>query len=47
MNTPISSDNATRLAHRILQPEGWAKPIGYSNGVEARGRIQAVAVIPD
>jgi enamine deaminase RidA (YjgF/YER057c/UK114 family) len=24
--------------HTILQPEGWAKPIGYSNGVEARGR---------
>ncbi|CAD7030547.1 RidA family protein [Pseudorhizobium endolithicum] len=22
----------------ILQPEGWAKPIGYSNGVAARGR---------
>lgn len=24
--------------HKILQPEGWAKPVGYSNGVEARGR---------
>ena len=24
--------------HRALQPEGWAKPIGYANGVEARGR---------
>jgi len=24
--------------HRVLQPEGWARPIGYSNGVEARGR---------
>lgn len=24
--------------HRILQPEGWAKPIGYANGIEARGR---------
>lgn len=24
--------------HDILQPEGWAKPIGYSNGVSARGR---------
>ncbi|MDO9597927.1 MAG: RidA family protein [Azoarcus sp.] len=21
-----------------LQPEGWAKPRGYSNGIEARGR---------
>ena len=24
--------------HRILQPDGWARPIGYANGVEARGR---------
>jgi enamine deaminase RidA (YjgF/YER057c/UK114 family) len=24
--------------HRILLPEGWARPIGYANGVEARGR---------
>lgn len=24
--------------HKILQPEGWAKPLGYSNGMEARGR---------
>lgn len=24
--------------HTILQPEGWAKPIGYANGVAARGR---------
>jgi enamine deaminase RidA (YjgF/YER057c/UK114 family) len=24
--------------HRILQPEGWAKPLGYANGVAARGR---------
>lgn len=22
--------------HRTIQPEGWAKPIGYANGVEAR-----------
>lgn len=25
--------------HRMLQPEGWAKPLGYANGVEARGRV--------
>lgn len=25
--------------HRFLQPQGWAKPIGYANGVEARGRV--------
>lgn len=24
---------------RILQPAGWSKPKGYSNGVEARGRM--------
>ncbi|SMC47476.1 RidA family protein [Rhizobium sp. RU36D] len=24
--------------HKVLQPEGWAKPIGYANGVEAKGR---------
>ena len=24
--------------HTILQPEGWAKPSGYANGVAARGR---------
>jgi enamine deaminase RidA (YjgF/YER057c/UK114 family) len=22
----------------ILQPEGWAKPVGYANGIAARGR---------
>ncbi|PWC33389.1 RidA family protein [Azospirillum sp. TSO35-2] len=25
--------------HSILQPDGWAKPIGYANGVAARGRM--------
>ena len=25
--------------HTILQPEGWAKPIGYANGVAATGRM--------
>jgi enamine deaminase RidA (YjgF/YER057c/UK114 family) len=29
--------------HRILQPEGWAKPVGYVNGVSARGRTIFVA----
>jgi enamine deaminase RidA (YjgF/YER057c/UK114 family) len=27
------------MMHTILQPEGWAKPVGYANGVEARGRM--------
>jgi len=25
--------------HTILQPEGWARPIGYANGVAAQGRL--------
>ncbi|HLH48649.1 MAG TPA: RidA family protein [Roseiarcus sp.] len=29
--------------HRILQPQGWAKPAGYANGVSARGRMIFVA----
>jgi len=24
--------------HTVLQPEGWAKPVGYANGISARGR---------
>ncbi len=24
--------------HKILQPENWLMPVGYSNGIEARGR---------
>lgn len=39
----MSANNLSERAqgatlHRILQPEGWARPIGYSNGIEARGR---------
>jgi enamine deaminase RidA (YjgF/YER057c/UK114 family) len=26
------------LMHRPLQPEGWARPAGYANGVVAQGR---------
>ena len=25
--------------HAILQPHGWARPSGYSNGIAARGRL--------
>jgi enamine deaminase RidA (YjgF/YER057c/UK114 family) len=28
---------------RILQPPGWARPRGYSNGIEAEGRVVFVA----
>ncbi len=32
------------MSHRVLLPEGWAPPIGYSNGIEAvDGRIVFVA----
>ena len=27
----------------VLQPEGWPKPVGYANGVAARGRLVFVA----
>ncbi|QOZ35314.1 RidA family protein [Bradyrhizobium sp. CCBAU 53421] len=27
----------------ILQPDGWAKPIGYANGVAARGKQLFIA----
>ncbi len=29
--------------NRVLQPEGWTKPMGYANGVSARGRVIHVA----
>jgi enamine deaminase RidA (YjgF/YER057c/UK114 family) len=31
------------VSHRILQPDGWARPRGYANGVAARGRTIFVA----
>jgi enamine deaminase RidA (YjgF/YER057c/UK114 family) len=31
------------MSIRILQPPGWAPPIGYANGIEATGRIVFVA----
>lgn len=30
-------------AHRTLLPAGWPRPKGYSNGIEARGRLVFVA----
>ena len=29
---------ALETPHRSLQPAGWDKPVGYANGIEARGR---------
>ena len=31
------------MSHRILLPEGWKPPIGYSNGIEATGRLVFIA----
>lgn len=31
------------MSHRILQPDGWPRPRGYSNGISARGRQVHVA----
>lgn len=28
---------------RVLLPEGWPRPSGYSNGIEAKGRLVFVA----
>lgn len=36
--TDLSTPPSTATTHRVLQPEGWAQPRGYSNGIEARGR---------
>jgi enamine deaminase RidA (YjgF/YER057c/UK114 family) len=33
----------TKPMHQILQPEGWMKPKGYSNGIAAAGRHVFVA----
>src|SRR5262245_452209 len=29
--------------NEVLLPEGWARPVGYANGVSARGRFVFVA----
>jgi enamine deaminase RidA (YjgF/YER057c/UK114 family) len=29
--------------HRVVQPEGWAAPKGYANGVDATGRTLFIA----
>ncbi|HEX9772022.1 MAG TPA: RidA family protein [Steroidobacteraceae bacterium] len=31
------------MTHQILQPAGWPRPKGYSNGIAARGRQVYVA----
>ena len=34
---------ATREARETVEPEGWAKPRGYANGIVASGKIVTVA----
>jgi enamine deaminase RidA (YjgF/YER057c/UK114 family) len=29
--------------HRIVHPDGWPRPSGYSNGLSSRGRVVSVA----
>lgn len=39
MNIANAPDRpAAASPHRVLQPQGWAEPIGYANGIEASGR---------
>ncbi|BCH23844.1 RidA family protein [Mesorhizobium sp. L-8-3] len=36
--TKLSEHVSGGTPHRVLQPADWARPVGYSNGMEARGR---------
>ncbi|MEZ4427735.1 MAG: RidA family protein [Nannocystaceae bacterium] len=38
-----STDDTEESAPRIIQPEGWPRPRGYSNGMAARGEFLAIA----
>ena len=31
------------MTHEVLQPEGWARPKGYANGIAVRGRLVFIA----
>lgn len=31
------------MSNEILQPDGWAAPRGYSNGIAARGTVVSIA----
>lgn len=37
------SDRARQDAGAVLQPAGWTRPRGYSNGIAAQGRLVFVA----
>ena len=40
---PAAAALPSPAMHDILQPGGWAAPVGYSNGVAARGTVVFVA----
>lgn len=40
-SAPMSHDDLPRP--RAIQPEGWPRPRGYSNGMTARGELLAIA----
>lgn len=37
MATAKPDNPAPATPHAILQPQGWTKPVGYANGMKARG----------
>jgi enamine deaminase RidA (YjgF/YER057c/UK114 family) len=37
------SDDSTSDGPRMVQPPGWPRPRGYSNGMAARGELLAIA----
>jgi enamine deaminase RidA (YjgF/YER057c/UK114 family) len=39
----MTADIRSESVLKTLQPQGWAKPVGYANGVSARGRVIHVA----
>lgn len=41
-STKLSLEEEAGSRNRVLQPPGWAPPKGYSNGIEARGRVIAI-----
>jgi len=39
----LKSNNGSIQMIEVLQPEGWAPPIGYANGVSGRGKVIFIA----
>ncbi|MEM9458873.1 MAG: RidA family protein [Myxococcota bacterium] len=38
-----SSSSSPSTSSRVVQPPGWPRPRGYSNGMAARGEVLAIA----